>query len=129
MPLAPHVAHQFRVIYAGDGSHLPSTSSRLNLSVQPRIVIRRSVKRARVGQTPVISGVIQPAKTRVRLIINRVIGKRIVRVASLKLRTTRGRFRKAYRLTASGLYSYRVLFPGDLANLKTSSTTLHVRAV
>jgi hypothetical protein len=129
VPLAPHVAHQFRVIYAGDGSHLPSTSARLDLSVQPRIVIRRSVKRARVGQTPVISGVIQPAKTRVRLVINRVAGKRTVRVASFQLRTTSGRFRKAFRVGAAGLYSYRVLFPGDAANVKASSTTLHVRAV
>jgi N-acetylmuramoyl-L-alanine amidase len=129
VPLAPHVAHQFRVVYAGDSTHLPSTSQRLNLSVQPRIVIRRSVKRARIGQTPVISGVIQPAKKRVRLIINRVTAGRTVRVASIQLRTTRGRFRKAYRLRISGLYSYRVLFPGDAANLKAGSTTLHVRAV
>jgi N-acetylmuramoyl-L-alanine amidase len=129
VPLAPHVAHQFRVIYAGDSTHLPSTSQRLDLSVQPRVVIRRSVKRARVGQTPVISGVIQPAKTRVRLIINRVAAGHTVRVASIQLRTTGGRFRKAYRLTVAGLYSYRVLFPGDAANLKASSTTLHVRAV
>jgi hypothetical protein len=129
LALAPHVAHQFRVIYAGDGTHLPSTSTRLNLSVQPRIAIRRSAKRARVGQTPVISGVIQPAKAQVRLVINRAASGRAVRVASFELRARHGRFRKAYRLTAPGLYSYRVLFPGDAANLKASSTTLHVRAV
>jgi hypothetical protein len=129
VPLAPHVSHQFRVIYAGDGTHLPSTSTRLNLSVQPRIVIRRSVKRAHVGQTPVISGSIQPAKTRLRLVINRVVGKRTVRVAGFRLRAKRGRFRKAFRLAAPGLYSYRVLFAGDTANVKASSTTLHVRAV
>ena len=61
--------------------------------------------------------------------INRVVGKRTVRVASLRLRAKRGRFRKAFRLAASGLYSYRVLFAGDTANIKSSSTTLHVRAV
>jgi hypothetical protein len=129
VPLAPHVAHQWRVIYAGDGSHLPSTSARLNLSVQPRIVIRRSVKRAHVGRTPVISGVIQPAKSRVRLVINRRVGKRNVRVASFKLRAKHGRFRKAYRLRTRGLYSYRVIFAGDRSNAKASSTTLHIRAV
>ena len=111
------------------GGDLPSTSQRLNLSVQPRIIIRRSVTRARVGQTPLISGVIQPAKARVRLIINRVVRGRTVRVASIQLRVIRGRFRKAYRLSVPGLYSYRVLFPGDAANLKAGSTTLHVRAV
>jgi hypothetical protein len=52
-----------------------------------------------------------------------------VRVASFKLRAKRGRFRKAYRLGAPGLYSYRVLFAGDRSNAKASSTTLHVRAV
>jgi hypothetical protein len=129
VPLAPHVAHQFRVIYAGDGAHLPSTSSRLNLSVQPRLVVRRSVKRARVGQTPTISGVIQPAKSRLWLVIKRRVGKRDVRVRSILLRTTRGRFRKSFRLAAPGLYSYQVVFHGDAANLKVSSTSLHVRAV
>jgi hypothetical protein len=129
VPLAPHVAHQWRVIYAGDGSHLPSTSARLNLTVQPRIVIRRSVKRAHVGKTPVISGVIQPSKSIVRLVINRKAGKRNVRVASFRLRAKRGRFRKAYRLRTPGLYSYRVIFAGDRSNAKASSTTVHVRAV
>jgi hypothetical protein len=129
VPFTPHVNHQFRVTYAGDGTHLPSTSRRLNLKVRPRIVIRRSVKRARVGRTPVVSGVIQPAKSRVRLVINRRVGKRNLRVGSFKLRARHGRFRKAFRLTTRGLYSYRVLFAGDRSNVKASSTTLHVRAV
>ena len=129
VPLAPHVAHQWRVIYAGDGSHLPSTSPRLNLSVRPRISIRRSVKRARVGRTPVIRGTIKPSKSRVRLVINRRAGKHYVRVASFKLRARHGRFRKAYRLRSRGLYSYRVIFAGDHSNAKASSATLHIRAV
>lgn len=129
VPLAPHVGHQFRVTYAGDGSHLASTSRRLKLSVRPRIVIRRSVKRARVGRTPVIRGTIRPSKSRVRLVINRRVGKRNVRMASFKLRAKHGRFRKAYRLRVRGLYSYRVIFAGDRSNAKASSTTLHIRAV
>ncbi|HEX6459177.1 MAG TPA: N-acetylmuramoyl-L-alanine amidase [Thermoleophilaceae bacterium] len=129
VPLAPHVAHQFRVVYAGDAGHLPSTSARLNLRVRPRIVIRRSVKHTRAGRTPIISGVIQPAKSRVRLVINRRVGRRNVRVASFTLRAKHGRFRKAYRLPAPGLYSYRVLFSGDRSNLKAGSSTVHIRAV
>jgi hypothetical protein len=129
VPLAPHVGHQFRVVYPGDGSHLSSTSTRLNLAVVPRITIRRSVKRARVGQTPTISGTITPAKTSLRLIVNRAVGKRQVRVASIRLRPSHGHFRKSFRLGTAGLYSYRVLFAGDAANVKAGSTTLHVRAV
>ncbi len=129
VPFSTHVGHQFRVVYAGDGSHLPSTSSRLTLHVRPRVLIRRSVKRARVGHTPIISGVIQPAKSRVRLVINRRVGHHNVRVASFKLRARHGRFRKAFRLPVRGLYSYRVLFRGDRSNAKASSTTLHIRAV
>ncbi len=129
VPLAPHVAHQFRVLYPGDGSHLSSTSPRLNLSVQPRVTIRRSVKRTRVGRTPVISGTIRPSKTRLRLIVNRKVGRRQVRMKSFTLRATGGHFRKAYRLPVAGLYSFRVLFAGDAANAGASSTTLRVRAV
>jgi hypothetical protein len=76
-----------------------------------------------------ISGVIQPSKSIVRLVINRKAGKRNVRVASFRLRAKRGRFRKAYRLRTPGLYSYRVIFAGDRSNAKASSTTVHVRAV
>jgi hypothetical protein len=129
VPLAPHVGHQFRVFYPGDSSHLSSTSNRLNLSVAPRITIRRSVKRAPVGRTPTISGTITPAKTKLRLVINRVVGGHNVRMASFKLVVKRGHYRKSYRLPLRGLYSYRVIFAGDKANLKASSTTLHVRAV
>ncbi|HEY1593871.1 MAG TPA: N-acetylmuramoyl-L-alanine amidase [Thermoleophilaceae bacterium] len=129
VPLAPHVAHQYRVVYAGDGSHLSSTSPRLNLTVQPRVTIRRSVKRTQVGRTPTISGSIAPAKTSLRLVVNRQVGKKLERVASFKLRVTNGQFRKSYRLTVPGLYSYRVIFAGDAANVKASSTTLHVRAL
>jgi hypothetical protein len=129
VPFAPHVGHQFRVVYPGDASHLSSTSKRMNLTVAPRVTIRRSVKRARVGQTPVISGTITPAKTRLRLIVNRVAGKKQVRVASVRLRVSHGHFRKAIRLGVAGLYSYRVLFAGDKSNVKASSSTLHVRAV
>jgi hypothetical protein len=129
VPLAPHVAHQFRVFYPGDGSHLSSTSARLNLSVLPRITIRRSVKRTHVGRTPTISGTITPAKSKVWLIVSRRVGTRQVRMKSFLLHPTAGRFRKSYRLPAAGLYSYRVLFAGDASNTKASSTTLHVRAV
>jgi N-acetylmuramoyl-L-alanine amidase len=129
VPLAPHVAHQFRVLYPGDGTHLSSSSPRLNLAVQPRITIRRSVKRAQVGRTPTISGTITPSKTKLRLIVNRKVAGRQVRMKSFTLRARRGHFRKAYRLPVRGLYSYRVLFAGDTANLKASSPTLHVRAV
>jgi hypothetical protein len=129
VPLAPHVGHQFRVLYPGDASHLSSTSQRLNLTVRPRITLRRSVRRARVGRTPTISGTITPAKTRLRLIVNRKVGQRQVRMKSFRLRARHGHFRKAYRLPVAGLYSYRVLFAGDAANVKASSTTLHVRAV
>jgi hypothetical protein len=128
VPLAPHVGHQYRVVYAGDGSHLSSTSPRMNLKVQPRITIRRSVKRTTVGRTPTISGTIAPAKKLVRLVINRQVGKKLVRAASFKLQTKNGHFRKSYRLKLPGLYSYRVIFAGDAANVKASSTTLHVRA-
>jgi hypothetical protein len=50
-------------------------------------------------------------------------------MASFKLVVKRGHYRKSYRLPLRGLYSYRVIFAGDKANLKASSTTLHVRAV
>jgi hypothetical protein len=129
IPLKPSVGHMLRVIYPGDPAHLSSTSSKLQLSVQPLISMSRSVKRAAVGRTPTISGTIRPAKTNLRLVITRSAGGRSVRVASFNLRATRGRFRKSFRLPARGLYSYQVLFAGDRANVRASSAALHVRAV
>ena len=48
---------------------------------------------------------------------------------SFRLRARHGHFRKSYRLPRAGLYSFRVLFAGDHANVKASSHTLHVRAI
>ncbi|HEY2600112.1 MAG TPA: N-acetylmuramoyl-L-alanine amidase [Thermoleophilaceae bacterium] len=129
VPLLPHVNHQFRVLYRGDSTHLSSTSTRLNLVVQPAITIARSVKRAAVGRTPTISGTIRPAKGTLRLIVNREVGTTFTRVASIRLATQKGNFRKSWRLPAPGLYSYRVVFSGDAANSAAGSITLHVRAV
>jgi N-acetylmuramoyl-L-alanine amidase len=128
IPLKPSVGHMLRVIYPGDGSHLPSTSHKVVLKVRPRISLRRSVARAAVGRTPMISGTIRPAKTRLRLVITRKSGGRKTRVASFKLRAKSGRFRKSYRLPGPGLYTYQVRFDGDRSNVRTASAKVHVRA-
>jgi hypothetical protein len=129
VPIRPNVGHQYRVLYPGDGTHLSSSSTRLNLRVAARITLRRSVKRARVGRTPTISGTVRPSKSKLRLIVNRKVGGHQVRMKSFRLRARHGHFRKSYRLPRAGLYSFRVLFAGDHANVKASSHTLHVRAV
>jgi hypothetical protein len=126
--LRPSVGHQLRVTYAGDSSHLPSTSRKVVLRVQPRITVRRSVARAAVGRTPMVSGTIRPAKSRVRLVITRKSGGRKTRVASFSLRTMGGHFRKSYRLPGPGLYTYQVRFDGDRSNVRATSAKLHVRA-
>ena len=128
IPLRPSVGHQLRVTYPGDGAHLPSTSRRATLKVQPRITVRRSVARAAVGRTPMISGTIRPAKSRLRLVITRTSGGRKTRAASFRLRAKRGHFRKSYRLPGPGLYTYQVRFDGDRSNVRAASTKLHVRA-
>jgi hypothetical protein len=127
--LSPSVRHDLRVVYPGDLSHLSSTSTRLTLQVRPRIELRRSVSRARVGRTPTLSGSIRPAKARLLLTVRRKSGRRTVRVARIALHPAQGRFRKSFRLRARGLYGFRVTFGGDGANASAGSQTLHVRAL
>jgi N-acetylmuramoyl-L-alanine amidase len=127
--LKPSAGHVLRTIFRGDGAYLPSTSGKLTLHVRPAIALRGSVARASVGRTPTVAGTIQPAKSRLLLVIQRKTGRGFARAATLKLRAKKGRFRKSWRLRDAGLYRYRVVFVGDNANIRASSPRVYLRAV
>ena len=126
--VAPTRNRLLRTSFAGDGRALPSTSARASVQVRPQLVLSRSVRRARTGQTPVVSGRIAPPKSRVVVVVQRQVGARTSRVARFSVRARGGRFRKAYRLRAPGLHRFYAVFPGDRSNSPATSEAIHVRA-
>ena len=122
------VRRVLRVRFAGDPGRRSSTSRQAVVLVRPTIRARASVRRARVGRTPVISGRIHPAKSGLVLVAERRVGRRWVRVRRDVLRVRRGSFRKAVRLARPGLHRVIVVFPGDGANLGVGASPVYVRA-
>ena len=126
--LLPSAKRILRARFPGDATFLPSVSRDDIVEVRPALAVKRSVARARVGRTPVISGAVQPAKSRVVMVVDRRGGGVSRRVARVTVRTLAGNFRKGFRLRTRGLYRFRVLFPGDRAHLPVSAPPVHVRA-
>jgi hypothetical protein len=122
------VRRVLRVRFAGDKGRRASISRQAVVLVRPTIAARASVRRARVGRTPVISGRITPAKGGLIFVVERRVGRRWVRVGREVLRVRRGAFRTAVRLARRGLHRMTVVFPGDKANLGVGASPVFVRA-
>jgi hypothetical protein len=118
-----------RARFPGTGSVTGSVSKQGAVKVRPSLVASRSVSRARVGRTPLVVGTIAPAKSRVVIVVQRRVGSANRRVAVFRVKARGGRFRKGFRLSRPGLYRFYAVFPGDAANLSSTSTALYVRAV
>src|SRR4051794_28873248 len=122
------LSHKLRVSYAGDAAHLGAVSPTLLLKVVPELQLQRSAARKAVGQTVTLSGIVQPNKTKLVLVVERRIGKKRD-AGTLVLRAKRGKFARTYRLHSSGLFRFYVKFAGDSANAPAKSSAVYVRAV
>jgi hypothetical protein len=122
------VKRVLRVRFPGDRSRQSSISRRAVVLVRPTIAVRRSVRRAAVGRTPVVSGHIAPAKSRLVLVVATRARGGWRRIARVPVRARRGEFRKGIRLRRPGLHRVTVVFTGDPANLPVGSAPVHVRA-
>jgi hypothetical protein len=127
--LSPGGSNTLRVRYPGGSSLRPVVSRRALVRVRPRLAARRSVSRARVGQTPIVAGSIKPRRARVQLVVQRRVGSRNVTVARENVRVRGGRFRKGVRVRSAGLYRFYVRFRGDSKNLGATSTPFYIRVV
>ena len=127
--ISPGGSNTLRVRYPGGSSLRPVVSRRVLVRVRPRLSARRSVSRARVGQTPIVAGTIKPRRARVQLVVQRRVGNRNVTVATENVRVRDGRFRKGVRVRSAGLYRFYVRFRGDDKNLSAVSTPFYIRVV
>jgi hypothetical protein len=118
-----------RVRYPGGPSLRPSASGSRTVKVRPTITATRSVSRARVGQTPIVAGRIQPSRTNIEVVVQRREGSRNLRVATFRVRARNGRFRKGVRVTRPGLYRFYARFRGDRDNLSATSVPFYIRVV
>jgi hypothetical protein len=126
--IAPAGKRILRARFAGSPQYVASTSKQSTVNVRAVIQARRSVSRTRVGRTPQILGRVNPAKSRLVVIVQRRDGARNRRVARFVVRARKGRFRKGYRLKSPGLYRFYAVFLGDAANLSAVSKPFYVRA-
>lgn len=127
--IAPGGNNTFRVRYPGGPELRAATSKRTTVRVRPRITARRSVSRALVGQTPIVSGRIEPRRKALELVVQRRIGSRNVLVARERLTARGGRFRKGVRVTAPGLWRFYVRFRADEKNLGATSEPFYIRVL
>ncbi|MEX2196095.1 MAG: N-acetylmuramoyl-L-alanine amidase [Thermoleophilaceae bacterium] len=125
----PGGSNTLRVRYPGGASLRPVVSRRTLVRVRPRVTAGRSVSRARVGQTPIVAGRIQPRRAKLELVVQRRVGRRNVTISKTALRARGGRFRKGVRVKRAGLYRFYVRFRADSKNLGATSTPFYIRVV
>ena len=125
--IAPTARRILRARFPGDGTLLPSTSRQSLVKVRAMLSVKRSASKAQTGQTPVISGSVAPAKTKLVLVVQRREGKANRTVANLPVRARKGRYRKGFRVRVPGLYRFYVAFRGDKDNQPAQSPGVYVR--
>ncbi|CAA9534976.1 MAG: hypothetical protein AVDCRST_MAG85-4020 [uncultured Solirubrobacteraceae bacterium] len=105
-------------------------SAPVKVAVAPQVVATSRATRVLAGrQRAVLLGSVRPAKAAVTVVVAREVGGRYVRVAALRVKTVRGRFRAVVPLTKPGLYRLRVTFRGDKLNVAGGQADAYVRAV
>ena len=125
--LTPTARSILRARFPGDGTLLPSTSRQSLVKVRAMLKVKRSASKAQTGQTPVISGSVAPAKTKLVLVVQRREGRTNRTVANVPVRARRGRYRKGFRVRVPGLYRFYVAFRGDKDNQPAQSPGVYVR--
>jgi hypothetical protein len=120
--LALPYTRSIRALAAPSGA--PVTSATARLEVRSAVAPRIRPVRMRLGRRTVVSGRVEPAKRRQRLVATierRLRGGDYVRVARLPMTARSGRFRLLLRPSRPGLYRVRLSVPGDRLNVRTRS--------
>ena len=117
-----------RVMWAGDGARLPSTSKSTTVHVLPELTLRRDASRVTVGGLARLIGAIRPGKRRLVLAVEHRAGRERSQ-ASKRFTLRRGRYVVHWRARAAGLYRFQVVFAGDSQIRAARSSSVYVRAV
>jgi hypothetical protein len=114
------VSGLIRAAFRGDGARQPLASSPVAIRVLPTLRLGLSSHRVRHGRAIAISGTIspKPASGRVEVRIERLVGRRWVRVQRKRIGVRGGRYLTRAKLRRRGLYRVSVLVPGASRHLR-----------
>jgi hypothetical protein len=103
---------QVRAVFGGDATRPRVESPPIGVTVVPRVTVA-SARRAPAGSRVAVSGSVAPAPARVRLTLERRVGRRWVRVGRRRsVAVAGGRYATSVRLPRAGLYRVTVSASG-----------------
>jgi N-acetylmuramoyl-L-alanine amidase len=114
------VSGLIRAAFRGDGARQPLASSPVAIHVLPTLRLGLSSHRVRHGRAIAISGTIspKPVSGRVEIRLERLVGRRWVRVQRKRIVVRQGRYLTRAKLRRKGLYRVSVLVPGASKHLR-----------
>jgi hypothetical protein len=114
------VSGLIRAAFRGDGVRQPLASSPVAIRVLPTLRLGLSSHRVRHGRAIAISGTISPtpASGRVEVRVERLVGRRWIRVQRKRIFVRGGRYLTRAKLRRKGLYRVSVLVPGASRHLR-----------
>jgi hypothetical protein len=112
-----------RAAFTGDGVRPPLASSPVAIRVLPTLRLGLSSRRLRHGRALAVSGTItpRPATGRVEVRIERLVGRRWVRVQRKRINIRAGRYLTRVKLHRRGLHRVSVIVPGATKRLRVRS--------
>ena len=117
------VSGLIRATFPGDSVRPALASSPVAIRVLPTLRLGLSSRRLRHGRAVAVSGTItpRPASGRVEVRIERLVGRRWVRVQRKRINVRAGRYLTRAKLRRRGLYRVSVLVPGATKRLRVRS--------
>ncbi len=117
------VSGLIRAAFRGDGVRLPLASSPVAIHVLPTLRLGLSSRRVRHGRALAVSGTMtpRPATGRVEVRVERLIGRRWVRVQRKRINVRGGRYLTKIKLRRPGLHRVSVVAPGATTRLRVRS--------
>ena len=114
------VSGLIRAAFRGDGARQPLASSPVAIRVLPTLRMGVSSRRVRHGRAIAISGTItpKPAGGRVEIRLERLVGRRWVRVQRKRIVVRQGRYLTRAKLRRKGLYRVSAIVPGASKHLR-----------
>ncbi len=114
------VSGLIRAAFRGDGVRQPLASSPVAIRVLPTLRMGLSSRRVRHGRAIAISGTIspKPVSGRVEIRLERLVGRRWVRVQRKRIVVRQGRYLTRAKLRRKGLYRVSAIVPGASKHLR-----------
>ena len=112
-----------RAAFAGDAARQPLASSPVAIHVLPTLRLGLSSRRVRHGRAVAVSGTLspRPATGRVEVRVERLVGRRWVRVQRKRINVRGGRYLTQVKLRRAGLHRVSVITPGATKRLRVRS--------